>query len=85
MIDGGSVVAVATGVTTGIVLAPETNNFVWAQQINTCTLTPAIPVIKTLHLLQILSNFTDMLLYVSMDTKEIKKKTSNNKNLAKYE
>ena len=32
-----------------------------------------------------LSNFTDMLLYVSMDTKEIKKKTSNNKNLAKYE
>jgi len=27
VIDGGSVVAVATGVTTGIVLAPETNSF----------------------------------------------------------
>ena len=27
VIDGGSVVAVATGVITGIVLAPETRNF----------------------------------------------------------
>jgi len=27
VIDGGSVVAVATGVTTGIVLAPDTNSF----------------------------------------------------------
>jgi len=54
IIDGGSVVAVATGVITGIVLAPGMTSFIWSQHI--------ITVIKTLYTYRTVNDNTIIIL-----------------------